>query len=32
VTGVTKSGATYNAGANHDAEGDSNGSTITVTR
>ena len=30
VTGVAKSGATYAASANHDAEGDSNGTVITV--
>ena len=32
VTGVTKSGATYNADANHDVDGGTNGSTITVTK
>jgi hypothetical protein len=32
VQGVTKTGATYNKNANHDPEGDSNGSVITVTK
>jgi hypothetical protein len=32
VTGVTKSGATYNASANHDPETDSNGTSITITK
>jgi hypothetical protein len=31
VTNVTKSGYTYNA-ANHDVDGGSNGTTITVTK
>jgi PKD repeat protein len=32
VTGVTSSGYTYSPGSNHDPEGDSNGTDITVTR
>ena len=32
VTGVTKSGSSYAAASNHDPEGDSNGTTITITR
>jgi len=32
VTNVTKSGATYSAAANHDPDGDSNGTNITVNR
>ena len=32
VTNVAKSGATYNASANHDPDGGSNGTTIIVTR
>lgn len=30
VTNVTRSGATYASGTNHDPDGDSNGTTITV--
>jgi hypothetical protein len=30
VAGISKTGATYNAAANHDPEGDSNGTTIVV--
>ena len=32
VTSVTKSGSTYQSGANHDADGSSNGTSIVVTR
>ena len=32
VTGVSKSGATYDAAANHDVDGGSNGTTIAVSR
>jgi hypothetical protein len=32
VVGVTKSGSSYQASANHDAEGDSNGTVITVNK
>ena len=32
VTGVTKGGVTYDAARNHDPDGDSNGTTITVRR
>lgn len=32
VNNVTRSGYTYNAGANHDPDGDSNGTSITVNR
>jgi hypothetical protein len=32
VTGVSAAGATYDAGQNHDPDGDSNGSSITVPR
>jgi hypothetical protein len=30
ITGVSKPGMTYNAGANSDPDGDSNGTTITA--
>jgi hypothetical protein len=30
VTGVTYSGASYNVGHNHDPDGDSNGTSITI--
>jgi hypothetical protein len=32
VSSVTRSGSTYNAGANADSDGDSNGTTITIAR
>lgn len=32
VTNVSKSGATYSAAANHDPDGDSNGTAITITK
>jgi hypothetical protein len=32
ITGMAKSGFTYAGASNHDPDGDSNGSTITVTR
>jgi hypothetical protein len=32
VTGLTKSGVTYQPAANHDPDGDSNGTTITIVR
>ena len=32
VTNVTKSGWTYQSGSNHDPDGDSNGTAITITK
>lgn len=32
VTGLSKSGYTYSAGSNHDPDGDSNGTSVTITK